>query len=123
MTVLAGLLVVLLAIWLSTSSLSLMTLLTGALGALTYAAVPALQARVLGLSHLHAPQAPAVAAGLNIAGFNGGIALGALLGGASLEGMGLISTAWVGAIVIGLAITWMLWQMRKPLARNAQVLE
>ncbi|WP_339544222.1 MFS transporter [Pseudomonas sp. RA_35y_Pfl2_P32] len=123
MTVLAGLLVVLLAIWLSTSSLSLMTLLTGALGALTYAAVPALQARVLGLSHLHAPQAPAVAAGLNIAGFNGGIALGALLGGASLEGMGLISTAWVGAIVVGLAITWMLWQMRKPLARNAQVLE
>jgi predicted MFS family arabinose efflux permease len=53
-----------------------MTLLTGALGAPTYAA---LQARVLGLSHLHAPQALAVAAGLNIAGFNGGIALGALL--------------------------------------------
>lgn len=123
MTVLAGLLVVLLAIWLSTSFLSLMTLLTGVLGALTYAAVPALQARVLGLSHLHAPQAPAVAAGLNIAGFNGGIALGALLGGASLESMGLTSTAWVGAVVVGLAITWLLWQMRRPVARNTQVLE
>ena len=78
MTVLVGLAVVLLAIWLSAPSLPLMVLLTGLLGALTYAAVPALQARVIGLSHLHAPQAPAVAAGLNIAGFNGGIALGSL---------------------------------------------
>ncbi|PPT90440.1 hypothetical protein XthCFBP4691_12235 [Xanthomonas theicola] len=43
------------------------------------------QARVIGLSHIHAPQAPAVATGLNIAGFNGGIALGSLPGGASLE--------------------------------------
>ncbi|WP_238704607.1 MFS transporter [Pseudomonas nabeulensis] len=114
MTVLVGLAVVLLAIWLSAASLPLMVLLTGVLGALTYAAVPALQARVIGLSHLHAPQAPAVAAGLNIAGFNGGIALGSLLGGASLEAMGLTSTAWVGAVAVGLGIVWMLWQMRRP---------
>ena len=57
---------------------------------------------------------PAVAAGLNIAGFNGGIALGLLLGGASLEAMGLTSTAWVGAIAVGLGFAWMLWQMRRP---------
>ncbi len=56
-----------------------MVLLTGLLGALTYAEGPALQARVIGLSHTHAPQAPAVAAWLNIAGFNGGIALGGAL--------------------------------------------
>ncbi|MGG2538499.1 MFS transporter [Pseudomonas aeruginosa] len=114
MTVLVGLAIVLLAIWASAPSLLLMVLLTGLLGSLTYAAVPALQARVIGLSHSHAPQAPAVAAGLNIAGFNGGIALGSLLGGASLEVMGLTSTAWVGAVAVGLGIAWMLWQMRRP---------
>ncbi|MBN3838702.1 MFS transporter [Burkholderia sp. Ac-20349] len=114
MTVLAGLAVVLLAIRLSAPSLPLMALLTGLLGALTYAAVPALQARVIGLAHVHAPQAPAVAAGLNIAGFNGGIALGSLLGGASLEAMGLTSTAWVGAVAVGVGSVWMLWQMRRP---------
>ena len=121
MTVLVGLAVVLLAIWLSAASLPLMVVLTGLLGALTYAAVPALQARVIGLSHRHAPQAPAVAAGLNIAGFNGGIALGSLLGGASLEAMGLTSTAWVGAIAVGLGIVWMLWQMRQTPARRVEV--
>lgn len=86
-----------------------MVLLTGLLGALTYATVPALQAQGIGLSHSHAPQVPAVAAGLNIAGFNGGIALGSLLGGESLEVMGLTSTAWVGAVVVGLGIVWMQW--------------
>lgn len=113
MTLLVGLALVLLAIWASAPTLPMMMVLTGLLGALTYAAVPALQARVIGLSHSHAPQAPAVAAGLNIAGFNGGIALGSLLGGASLEVMGLTSTAWVGAAFVGLGIIWMLWQMRR----------
>ncbi|MFC0709758.1 MFS transporter [Azorhizophilus paspali] len=121
MTVLVGLAVVLLAIWASAPSLPLMVLLTGLLGALTYAAVPALQARVIGLSHLHAPQALAVAAGLNIAGFNGGIALGSLLGGASLEGMGLTSTAWLGAGVVVLGVAWMLWQMRRPAFQAAKL--
>jgi DHA1 family inner membrane transport protein len=121
MAVLTGLTAVLLAIWFSASSLPLMVFLTGLLGALTYAAVPALQARVIGLSHVHAPQAPAVAAGLNIAGFNGGIALGSLLGGASLEAMGLMSTAWVGAIAVGLGIVWMLWQMRKASAYRVEL--
>lgn len=55
MSVLAGLTAVLLAIWASASSLPSMVLLAGLLGALTYAAVPALQARVIGLSHIHAP--------------------------------------------------------------------
>ena len=119
MTVLVGLLVVLLAISLLAPSLPLMVVLTGLLGALTYAAVPALQTRVIGLSHVHAPQAPAVAAGLNIAGFNGGIALGSLLGGASLEAMGLISTAWVGAMAVVLGIVCMLWQMRRPAFASA----
>ncbi|MEC5343141.1 MFS transporter [Brenneria populi] len=114
MIALVGLAAVLLAIWPSARSLPLMALLTGLLGALTYAVVPALQARVIGLSHVHAPQAPEVAAGLNIAGFNGGIALGSLLGGAGLETIGLTSTAWVGALAVCLGIVWMRWQMRRP---------
>ncbi|MGQ8842943.1 MFS transporter [Serratia sp. TSA_7] len=97
MIILVGLAVVLLAIGASAVSVVLMAVLIGLLGALTYAAVPALQARVIGLSHEYAPQAPAVAAGLNIAGFNGGIALGSILGGIALEIKGLVSTAWVGA--------------------------
>lgn len=51
---------------------------------------------------------------MNIAGFNGGIALGSLLGGASLEAMGLTSTAWVGVVAVDQGIVWMLWQMRRP---------
>ncbi|MDT3249597.1 MFS transporter [Serratia sp. root2] len=111
MIILVGLAVVLIAIGASAVSVILMAILIGLLGALTYAAVPALQARVIGLSHEHAPQAPAVAAGLNIAGFNGGIALGSILGGIALDITGLVSTAWVGACVVVLGTVWMLFQM------------
>ncbi|GAB7539776.1 hypothetical protein BGC_60000 [Burkholderia sp. 3C] len=52
-----------------------------------------------------------MATGLNIAGFNRGIAPGSLLGGTSREAMGLTSTAWVGAVAVGLGIARMLWQM------------
>lgn len=105
--VMIGLALVLCGMGPGAPSLPAMALLIGLLGAFTYAAVPALQARVIGLAHTHAPQAPAVAAGLNIAGFNGGIALGALLGGESLEAWGLTGTAWVGAALVGLGLVWM----------------
>lgn len=121
MIILVGLAVVLLAIGASAVSVVLMAILIGLLGALTYAAVPALQARVIGLSHEHAPQAPAVAAGLNIAGFNGGIALGSILGGIALEITGLVSTAWVGACVVVLGIVWMLFQMLGVKSKRAVV--
>lgn len=121
MIILVGLAVVLLAIGASAVSVVLMAILIGLLGALTYAAVPALQARVIGLSHEHAPQAPAVAAGLNIAGFNGGIALGSILGGIALEIMGLVSTAWVGACVVALGIVWMLFQTVSAKSKRAVV--
>lgn len=121
MIILVGLAVVLLAIGASAVSVILMAILIGLLGALTYAAVPALQARVIGLSHEHAPQAPAVAAGLNIAGFNGGIALGSILGGIALNITGLVSTAWVGACVVVLGTVWMLFQMLGAKSKRAVV--
>ncbi len=95
-TVLIGLSLVLIAVWMCASSFPLMIILTGLLGALTYAGVPALQARLIALSHLHAPRVPAVAAGMNIAGFNGGIALGSFTGGVGLGAAGLTSTALIG---------------------------
>ncbi len=56
---------------------------------------------MIGLSHSHAPQA---CTGLNIAGFNDGIALGSLLSGASLEVMRLISTARADVLAVELGI-------------------
>jgi len=82
-----------------------MVVLVAGLGALTYAAVPALQARVIGIAERHVPRALAAAAGLNIAGFNGGIALGSLLGAGVTDAFGLTATALAGcgAALLGLA--------------------
>ncbi|MEE3649874.1 MULTISPECIES: MFS transporter [unclassified Brenneria] len=119
MIVLVGLALVLFAMWFSVSSLILMALFIGLLGALTYAAVPSMQARVIGLSHIYAPEAPAVAAGLNIAGFNGGIALGSLLGGVALDFSGLTSPAWVGGGIVIVGIFWMILQINSSKRRAA----
>lgn len=99
MIVLIGLAAVLAAIWPAVQSVAAMAVLIAALGALTYAAVPAMQARVIGIAERHAPKALAAAAGLNIAGFNSGIALGALLGGWVVSNYGLTSIAIVGSVV------------------------
>lgn len=111
MIVLIGLAIVLAAIWLSAASVLLMAVLVAVLGALTYAAVPAMQARVIAIAEHHAPRALAAAAGLNIAGFNSGIALGSLIGGGVIPAMGLTATAAVGAVaatagIIVLRLQW-----------------
>ena len=110
MIVLVGLTVVLVAMGLAARSIPAMGLLVAALGALTYAAVPALQARVINLAERHAPAALASAAGLNIAGFNSGIALGSLLGGGVIDAFGLTATAIAGAGAAGLGIVALLVQ-------------
>ena len=103
--VLAGLALNLAAMRLANDSIPGMTVLVAGLGALTYAAVPALQARVIGIAERHVPRALAAAAGLNIAGFNAGIALGSLLGAGVIGAFGLTATALAGcgAILLGLA--------------------
>lgn len=75
-------------------------LLVAALGATMFAAVPILQARVLDVAGRHAPDAAASASGLNIAGFNLGITLGSLLGGAVMAHLGVAMTPFVGAAVV-----------------------
>ncbi|MCC0806154.1 MFS transporter [Methylobacterium sp. W2] len=112
MLVLIGLAIVLAAIWLSAASIPLMAVLVAVLGALTYAAVPAMQARVIGIAEHHAPRALAAAAGLNIAGFNSGIALGSLIGGGVIPIMGLAATAAIGAAAAIAGIAVLLFQRR-----------
>ncbi|QOI57991.1 MFS transporter [Rouxiella badensis] len=84
----------------------IMCILIGAMGAISYAAVPAMQARVISIAHTYVPRAVPVASGLNIAGFNSGIALGSLLGGFIITSVGVRYLAIGGASIsfIGLSI-------------------
>lgn len=96
-------------------SLYLMVVLIALLGAVSYAAVPAMQARVISLANLYVPNAVPVASGLNIAGFNSGIALGSLFGGAIVSTIGIEYLAIIGALItlVGLLI------MMIPMPRNS----
>ena len=79
-------------------------------GAVAFGNVPGLQVYVVQQAERVTPQAVDVAAGLNIAAFNLGIAGGALAGGAIVENLGLMHTPWIGAIVVLGALgltTWM----------------
>ncbi|MCQ4314235.1 MFS transporter [Pseudomonas stutzeri] len=77
-------------------------------GAVAFGNVPGLQVYVVRQAEHYTPNAVDVASGLNIAAFNLGIAGGAWLGGHIVASMGLIHTAWIGALVvlIALALTY-----------------
>lgn len=76
-------------------------------GAVAFGNVPGLQVYVVQRAERDAPQAIDVAAGLNIAAFNVGIALGAWGGGLIVARLGLMATPWIGALVVlgALALT------------------
>ncbi|MBD8495868.1 MFS transporter [Pseudomonas syringae] len=59
-----------------------------------------------------APQAPAFAASLNVAGGNLGIGLGALIGGRVIDHLGLASVGFAAAGIVGLAILLALGMMK-----------
>lgn len=120
MIILIGLVVVLTATWFATRSSAAMAVLIASLGALTYAAVPAMQARVISIAEYRAPKALAAAAGLNIAGFNSGIALGSLIGGGVIGSWGLAATPLVGAGVALLGIVVLLLVQRNGQAAGCQ---
>jgi predicted MFS family arabinose efflux permease len=73
-------------------------------GAFAFGNVPGLQVYVVQLAEKYTPQAVDVASGLNIAAFNVGIALGSILGGVVIERMTLMDTAWIGALIVALAL-------------------
>lgn len=86
----------------SNSWLALATVLLW--GAVAFGNVPGLQVYVVQRARLDAPQAVDVASGLNIAAFNVGIAGGAWVGGILVAKFGLLTTPWVGALVVVLAL-------------------
>jgi multidrug resistance protein len=73
-------------------------------GAFAFGNVPGLQVYVVQIAERETPHAVDVASGLNIAAFNVGIALGALIGGHIVDQYRLIDTAWVGAAIVLVAL-------------------
>lgn len=81
-------------------------------GAVAFGNVPGLQLYVVQQAERHAPHAVDVASGLNIAAFNLGIAGGAWGGGLIVAHAGLMTTPWVGALVVLLALAITHWSGR-----------
>ncbi|MFM5463287.1 MFS transporter [Aeromonas simiae] len=100
----AGLALVLLALNFTASSPVLVVLTVLVWGAFAFGNVPGLQVLVVQEAERHAPKAVDVASGLNIAAFNIGIALGSVVGGATVEHLGLIHTPWIGALIVLMAL-------------------
>ncbi|KER67926.1 MFS transporter [Burkholderia sp. Ac-20345] len=109
----AGIALAVLGMWLFVSSPVSMAVLVALLGLFTFAAVPALQARLISVAEAHIPNAHGVAAGLNIAGFNSGIALGSLLGGVTIDHVGIASTGATGAIASAIGLALLLTQVAR----------
>ncbi|MCH4897357.1 MULTISPECIES: MFS transporter [unclassified Pseudomonas] len=110
-TLIAGIALVTAGMWAFSGSSVLMGVLVALLGMFSFAAVPALQARLIGIAEQHAPHAHGVAAGLNIAGFNSGIALGSVAGGVTISQIGLSYVGLTGAVVSALGLLLILGQM------------
>ncbi|WP_321960568.1 MFS transporter [Paraburkholderia sp. J7] len=108
LTVVIGIILTVLGIWGFAHSAIIMAVLIALLGMFTFAGVPALQARLLGIAEIHAPHAHGVAAGLNIAGFNSGIALGSLMGGVTISTIGVSYTAVIGAVLSSIGLVMLL---------------
>ncbi|WP_324031939.1 MFS transporter [Aeromonas caviae] len=99
----AGLAVVLLVLTFTAPHPVLAVLTVLVWGAFAFGNVPGLQVLVVKQAERHTPNAVDVASGLNIAAFNVGIALGAVVGGFVVEHLGLMHTPWVGALIVLLA--------------------
>ncbi|WP_247420032.1 MFS transporter [Ralstonia pseudosolanacearum] len=106
-----GIALVAAGMWVFAQSAVAMGMLVALLGMFTFAGVPALQARLIGVAGKHAPHAHGVAAGLNIAGFNSGIALGSLVGGMTIGTLNVSYTGIAGAIIAVLGLALLLAQM------------
>ena len=90
-----------------------MLALCGTLGMLFFALVTLSTMRLLLLAQRHCPGSDAVAAGLNIAAFNAGTALGGALGGVLIVTFGMASIAIGGALAALLAMLLLCFQSRK----------
>ena len=107
--VFALLALVLLVLSFTAPSKPLVLLTVLAWGAVAFGNVPGLQVYVVRQAEHYTPNAVDVASGLNIAAFNLGIAGGAWLGGHIVASMGLIHTAWIGSLVVLVALALTYW--------------
>ncbi|WNS42428.1 MFS transporter [Paenibacillus sp. MMS20-IR301] len=79
------------------------------MGLLAFMNVPGLQVYVVMLAERFAPEARDIASAVNIVAFNAGIAIGAYLGGLVTSHLGLIHTAWAGAVMVFGAVLLTAW--------------
>ncbi|MGR3762812.1 MFS transporter [Rossellomorea sp. NS-SX7] len=82
------------------------------MGMFAFMNVPGLQVLVVNLAEKYVPSAVNVASALNIAAFNVGIAIGSFVGGIIVDGIGLIHTPWIGALMVGGAVLLTAWLRR-----------
>ena len=61
------------------------------------------------LAEKYVPSAVGIASALNIAAFNVGIAIGALVGGLIVDSIGLIHTPWIGGVMVFGAVLLTMW--------------
>lgn len=94
------------------SSAFAMAVLVSLLGFFTFASVPALQARLMATAHKHTENGQNVASGLNISGFSLAIAGGSIIGGLTIQYIGLLYTGFVGSILSGIGLFILLYQVR-----------
>ena len=115
---LAGLTLNLLALYAFGSSPLLMMVLVGSLGVVFFCLVTMLTLRLLKLAQALAPDSTAVAAGLNIASFNLGTALGGGLGSLTISYAAVSHVPLVGALAGATAMA-MFWLQTKRVRRTA----
>ena len=93
------------------------------MGLLVFMSIPALQSYVMLLAKRHVPEAMDLASALNIASFNGGIFVGAGLGGLAIDNIGLSATPLVAAAMAFLALGLVrvsVWMDKREVSGAAQ---
>lgn len=93
------------------------------MGLLAFMSIPALQSYVMLLAKRHVPEAMDLASALNIASFNGGIFVGAGLGGLAIDNIGLSATPLVAAAMAFLALGLVrvsVWMDKREISGAAQ---
>ena len=118
---LLGLALNLAGLYVASSSPLMMMALIGTLGIFFFAIVTMLTLRLLQLARHHIPASTAVAAGLNIASFNLGTAMGGALGGITIAwgSLSLVPLAGALAAVAAIGLAWRQTKHSAPRAAAA----
>lgn len=95
---------ILLAFYFTADSATAAIITVAGMGLLAFMSVPMLQANIMILAKRYVPSAVDLASSLNIAGFSGGIMLGAILGGVVIDYAGLAYTPLAAAFMVGLSV-------------------